>query len=85
MSRSRACSADSHGRVAVRRLINQAPMYRRTQHPWLRLYDLGANALHTWASIRHLPPDQLLRRVFESCGTYAETKDMLENTPVARP
>ena len=23
--------------------INQAPMYRRTQHPWLRLYDLGAN------------------------------------------
>jgi hypothetical protein len=23
--------------------INQAPMYRRTQHPWLHLYDLGAN------------------------------------------
>jgi hypothetical protein len=23
--------------------INQAPMYRRNQHPWLRLYDLGAN------------------------------------------
>jgi hypothetical protein len=32
-----------------------------------------------------LPPDQLLRRVFESCGTYAEAKDMLENMPVARP
>jgi hypothetical protein len=40
--------------------------------------------LHTWASIRPLPPDQLLRRVFESCG-LAEAKDMLENTPVARP
>jgi hypothetical protein len=28
--------------------INQAPMWRRTRHPWLRFYDLAANALHTW-------------------------------------
>ncbi len=65
--------------------INQAPMWRRTRHPWLRLYDLAANALHTWAKIRHMPPDQLLRQVFETCATYATAKSVLEETPVARP
>jgi hypothetical protein len=65
--------------------INQAPMWRRTRHPWLRLYDMAANGLHTWLNVRHMPPDQLLRRAFESCGTYAAAKDMLEKTPVARP
>jgi hypothetical protein len=65
--------------------INQAPMWRRTQHPWLRLYDIAANGLHTWADVRDIPADQLLRQVFESCGTYAAAKDMLEMTPVARP
>ena len=65
--------------------INQAPMWRRTRHPWLRVYDLAANALHTWANIRHMPPDQLLRQVFESCPAYAAAKCVLENTPVARP
>ncbi|MGC2221505.1 MAG: hypothetical protein WA624_03595 [Methylocella sp.] len=43
--------------------INQAPMWRRTRHPWLRIYDLAANAFHTWVNIRHMPPDQLLRQV----------------------
>jgi hypothetical protein len=65
--------------------INQAPMWRRTRHPWLRLYDLAANALHTWVNIRHMPPDQLLRQVFERCSAYAAAKSVLENTPVARP
>jgi hypothetical protein len=65
--------------------INQAPMWRRTQHPWLRAYDLAANALHTWSSISHIPPDQLLRQVFESCETYGAAKSALESTPVARP
>ncbi len=65
--------------------INQAPMWRRTQQPWLRIYDLAANALHTWAIIRHMPPDQLLRWVFETCETYAAAKSVLENMPVARP
>jgi hypothetical protein len=60
-------------------------MWRRTRHPWLRLYDLAANALHTWVSIRHMPPDQLLRWVFESCPAYAAAKSVLETTPVARP
>ncbi|MGH6869837.1 MAG: hypothetical protein ACREDA_13405, partial [Methylocella sp.] len=65
--------------------INQAPMWRRTRHPWLRIYDLAANALHTWVNVRHMPPDQLLRQVFETCATYAAAKSVLEETPVARP
>jgi len=65
--------------------INQAPMWRRTLHPWLRLYDLAANSIHTWVNIRHMPPDQVLRQVFENCPTYDAAKTMLENTPVARP
>ncbi len=65
--------------------INQAPMWRRTRHPWLRLCDLAANALHTWTNVNHMPPDQLLRQVFESCGTYTAAKAALEVTPVARP
>jgi hypothetical protein len=65
--------------------INQAPMWRRTYHPWLRLYDLAANALRTWTNIRHMPPDHLLRQAFETCETYAAAKTLLETTPVARP
>jgi hypothetical protein len=65
--------------------INQAPMWRRTQHPWLRLYDIAANGLHTLINVRDIPVDHLLRQVFESCETYTAAKVMLEKTPVARP
>jgi hypothetical protein len=65
--------------------INQGPMWRRTRHPWLRIFDVAGNAFHTWANIRHMPPDQLLRQVFESCETLAAAKSMLQETPVARP
>lgn len=65
--------------------INQAPMWRRTRHPWLRVYDHVANAVHTWTKIRHIPPDQLLRQTFEVCDTYRAARRMLEMTPVARP
>jgi hypothetical protein len=65
--------------------LNQAPMWRRTRHPWLRIYDLAANALHTWVNVRHMPPEQLLRWVFETCETYAAAKSVLEITPVAKP
>jgi hypothetical protein len=64
--------------------INQAPLWRRTRHPWLRLLDVLANAVNTW-SIRHIPPDQLLRQVLETCTSYAQAKARLEATPVARP
>jgi hypothetical protein len=65
--------------------INQAPTWRRTLHPWLRGYDHAANAVHTLAKIRHIPPDQLLRHTFEVCDTYRAARHVLEMTPVARP
>jgi hypothetical protein len=64
--------------------INQAPLWRRTRHPWLRPYDLAANAAKTWR-IHNMPPDQLLRQVFETCQDFAAARAMLERTPVARP
>jgi hypothetical protein len=64
--------------------INQAPLWRRTSHPWLRPYDMLANAVATW-SLTHIPPNQLLRQVFEECATFDEAKARLERTPIARP
>ena len=65
--------------------INQAPMRRRTAHPWLRLCDFLVNAAQVWAGGERLPPDQLLRRAFESCADFAAARRLLEITPVARP
>src|SRR5438552_2048240 len=70
------------GRFAA--AINQAPLFRRTRRPWLRPYDLAANALRTWG-IRFVPPDHLLREVFETCRDYGEAKHRLETVPIARP
>src|SRR5215469_15114520 len=39
----------------------------------------------TWPGIRHIPPDQLLRVVFEECTTFAQARRRLEGTPIARP
>lgn len=64
--------------------INQAPMYRRTRQPWLRPADMLANAGATWR-VRHLPPDQLLRQVFETAPDFASARERLEKTPIARP
>jgi hypothetical protein len=64
--------------------INQAPLWRRTRKPWLRPYDLAANALRTWP-IRFRPPDHLLREVFETCRDFGEARHKLETVPVARP
>jgi hypothetical protein len=64
--------------------MNQAPLWRRTRKPWLRPYDLAANALRTWP-IRFRPPDHLLREVFESCRHFGEARHRLETVPVARP
>jgi len=75
-------TASAPGRFAA--AINQAPLWRRTRKPWLRPYDLAANALGTWG-IRHTPPDHLLREVFETCGNFGEAKRRLETAPVARP
>jgi len=70
------------GRFAA--CVNQAPLWRRTSHPWLRPYDMAANALKTW-SLPHMPPDQLLRQVLETCATFDAARAQLETTPIARP
>jgi hypothetical protein len=75
-------TASAPGRFAA--CINQGPMLRRTSRPWLRPYDMILNARHTW-SIRYIPPDHLLRNVFETCTTFTEAKYRLETTPIARP
>ncbi len=75
-------TASAPGRFAAS--LNQAPMRRRTLRPWLRPYDMIMNARRTWG-IRSIPPDHLLRQVFETCGSYGEAKQRLEMTPVARP
>ncbi len=71
------------GRFAV--AINQAPLWRRTRHPWLRFFDVAANAVNTWRRVREIPPDQLLRTVFEECASFAQARQRLETTPIARP
>ena len=75
-------TASAPGRFAA--CINQAPMWRRTAHPWLRPYDMTLNAWRTWGD-RSIPPDHLLRDVFETCTTFEEARHRLETTPVARP
>jgi hypothetical protein len=75
-------TASARGRFAA--CINQAPMWRRTRQPWLRPFDLALNALRTWR-VRSIPPDHLLRDVFETCKTFAEARHRLETTPIARP
>jgi hypothetical protein len=75
-------TASAPGRFAA--CINQAPMWRRTRRPWLRPYDIALNARQTWG-IRFIPPDHLLREVFETCKTFGEAKHRLETTPIARP
>jgi hypothetical protein len=77
-----ALTAMAPGRFAA--AVNQAPLWRRTRHPWLRPYDLALNAVSTWRT-RHIPPDQLLRQVFETCSSYDEAQARLESVPVARP
>jgi hypothetical protein len=65
--------------------VNQAPLRRRTAHRWLRAYDFTVNAFLIWRSEDLMPPDQLLRQVFETCADFAAARRMLETTPVARP
>lgn len=78
-----ALTAVAPGRFAA--VINQAPLWRRMRHPKLRPLDIALNAASTWWNVRHIPPDQLLRQVFERARDFDEAKALLESTPVARP
>jgi hypothetical protein len=75
-------TASAPGRFAA--AINQAPLWRRTRKPWLRPYDIAANALRTWR-IRFCPPDHLLREVFETCRDFGAARRRMETAPIARP
>jgi hypothetical protein len=76
-------TAMAPGRFAA--CINQAPMRRRTQARALRLVDFALNGMNTLRRERAIPPDQLLRLVFEQACNYADARHMLETTRVARP
>jgi hypothetical protein len=78
-----ALTAMAPGRFAA--AINQAPMWRRMRHCWLRPYDFAANALKIWRRTDLMPPDQLLRQAFETCEDFSVARRLLETTPVARP
>jgi len=71
------------GRFAA--AMNQAPLWRRTRRAWMRPLDIAANAVHTWRRVRHAPPDQVLRGVFEQCRDFADARRVLETAPIARP
>jgi len=64
--------------------LNQAPMWRRTRHRWLRPFDHAINTLRA-SGVSCISPDQLLRRAFEECEDFASARHLLEVTPVARP
>jgi hypothetical protein len=68
------------GRFAVS--INQAPFRGRTGLTWL---DKALAAVATLPEHDRLPPEHLLRQVFEECATYDEAVDRLAKTPLARP
>jgi len=61
--------------------INQPPMRRWTPSCW---FDWVVNRGRTWRS-RALPPVHLLRRVFETCETFADAVRLLTETPLALP
>ena len=75
-------TAMAPGRFAA--AINQAPMWRRTRHRYLRPYDFAANAATVWTGTGRMPPDQLLRQVFEICDDYWAARRVLERTPLSR-
>ena len=78
-----ALTAMAPGRFAAG--VNQAPLKRRSRNRRLRLVDIALNAVGTYCNVTAIPPDQLLRQVFETCRDFGEAKIVLERTPIARP
>jgi len=65
--------------------INQAPMRRRWRTPMLLWLDYALNALNGLRGSGRLPPEHLLRHVFETCTSFEEALHLLKTVPVARP
>lgn len=76
-------TAVAPGRFAAS--INQAPMRRRWRTSMLLWLDYVLNALHGLRGSGRLPPEHLLRHVFETCTSFDEARRQLETVPVARP
>jgi len=76
-------TAVAPGRFAAS--INQAPMRRRWRTSILLWLDYVLNALHGLRGSGRLPPEHLLRHVFETCASFDEARHRLETEPVARP
>jgi hypothetical protein len=76
---SGVATAMAPGRFAA--AINQPPMRQWTGSCW---FDWAVNRTRIWRR-KALPPVHLLRRVFDTCRTFTEARDMLEQTPLAMP
>lgn len=76
-------TAVAPGRFAAS--INQAPMRRRWRTSLLLWLDYALNALQGLRGSGRLPPEHLLRHVFETCASFDEARRLLETAPVARP
>jgi hypothetical protein len=76
-------TAVAPGRFAA--AINQAPMRRRTNLTALLWLDYALNALDGLRGSGRLPPEHLLRHVFETATSFDDARRTLETTPVARP
>jgi hypothetical protein len=72
-------TAMAPGRFAA--ALNQPPMPRYTPSCWLDWAIMRAR----FAARTALPPAHLLRRVFDTCRTYAEARAMLVATPLCMP
>jgi hypothetical protein len=75
-------TAVASGRFAA--AINQAPMRQRTPLYALLWADYALNAL-SGLRVDALPPEHLLRQVFDTCRSFDEARQVLETAPVARP
>jgi hypothetical protein len=71
------------GRFAA--AINQAPLYRRSKSPALLPADFMLNGIETWRRDGRWPVAHLLRRAFDTCGSFEEAVELLTRTPVAKP
>jgi len=76
-------TAVAPGRFAAS--INQAPMKRRSNGVLPLWLDYVLNALGAFCIAGRLPPEHLLRQVFETCDTFDEARRLLQTAPVARP
>ena len=76
-------TAMAPGRFAAS--VNQAPLWRRTRHPWLRPYDMAANAVDDLVAAAHPAGPAAARRCSRPAPTFGARGALLETTPIARP